>query len=220
MCCLGHSREMWLRPWTSTDAATHRLLPPAHTSCLQCNYAVSMPAVAVCGMETCWGTVGQSLTRTVSWQAVQRLPWTLNHGLPNVFVPVPVTDTSASVRHSHTICRNMCHFTMSRYEGTWWQFYWRRKACWVLVTLENFTQLTMHCPRCMWSDRHVCLSCASAATRPRGWTACKPSLHSIETSFPIIFKLLRDTCIKFLYTTVYFSNISNGSLCTSYNVCS
>jgi hypothetical protein len=63
-------------------------------------------------------------------------------------------------------------------------------------------------------DHHVCLSCATAPTWPSGWTACKPSTYPTRTFFLLIFKLLRDMYINFLYTTVYFSNISNGSLCT------
>jgi hypothetical protein len=48
-----------------------------------------------------------------------RLPCTLNHGLPNVFLPVPVSRSSVCVRHSQTFPRNMYHFSMSRCKGTW-----------------------------------------------------------------------------------------------------
>jgi hypothetical protein len=84
----------------------------------------------------------------LSWWAMQRLPWTLNHGLLHVFLPIPVTHSSAFVRH-RPFSRNMFyHFTISRCEGTWWQLYWHRKAHWVLVTLEDFAYRTTHCAHC------------------------------------------------------------------------
>jgi hypothetical protein len=70
--------------------------------------------------------------------------------------------------------RNMLHhFIMSRSEGTWWQLYWRRKARWVLVTLENFAYHTMHCAP--WYGV-TAMFVSYALAPPRGW------------SFPLIFK--------------------------------
>jgi hypothetical protein len=62
----------------------------------------------------------------------------------------------------------------------------------------------------LWCDRHVFLSRGSAAMWPRGWPVCKPSIHPTRTSFPLIFKQTAQRYVHyFLYTTVYFSNISN-----------
>jgi hypothetical protein len=152
----------------------------------------------------------------LSWQAAQRLPWTLNHGLPNVFLPVPVIHTSACVRHSQTIFQE--HIVPFHNVPLWGDV--------VIIVLASKSSLgpsktrKFRIPydalcslfRC---HRHVCLSCASAATRPSGWTACKPSIHPTWTSFLLIFKQTaqRYVYVKFLYTTVYFCNISNGSPC-------
>jgi hypothetical protein len=111
--------------------------------------------------------------------------------------------------------RNMLyHFTMSQCEGTWWQLYWCRKACWVLVTPKNFPYHTTHCAR-RFDVTAIFVSHALAL--PRGHVAEPPvnppfTLHE-HPSRSYSNKLHRDTYINFLYTTVYFSNISNGSLC-------
>jgi hypothetical protein len=57
-----------------------------------------------------------------------------------------------------------------------------------------------------------------ALAPPRGHTAESPvnppfTLHG-HPSLSYSNKLLRDSYINFLYTTVYFYNISNGPLCT------
>jgi hypothetical protein len=110
------------------------------------------------------------------------------------------------------------HFTMSRCEGTWWQLYCRRNARWFLVTLENFSYNTTHCARCCCV---TAMFVSHALAPPHGHATEQPvnppvTLHGYP-SRSYSDKLLRDMYIDFLYTTVYFSNISNGSFCIMIN---
>jgi hypothetical protein len=123
--------------------------------------------------------------------------------------------TLPCVRHSQTIFQE--HVVPFHNVPMWRDVvtYWRRKARWVLVTIENFTYHTTHCARCCGV---TAMFVSHALAPPRGHAA-RPSvnppfsLHG-HPSRSYSNKLLRDTYINFLYTTVYFSDASNGSHCT------
>jgi hypothetical protein len=105
--------------------------------------------------------------------------------------------------------KNMYHFTMSWCEGT--KLYWLWKACWVLVTLGKFSCHMTHCACCC---EVATMFVSHVLALPRSHVAEPPvnppiTLHGHPTH---IQTNCSDMCI-FLYTAVYFSNISSGSLC-------
>jgi hypothetical protein len=138
----------------------------------------------------------------LSWQ-VAWLPWALNHGLLNVFLPVPTTHSSTCVRHSQTIFQEHAvpfHNVLM----------WRNMETIVLASKSSLGP----CNAWKFPIPHNALC---SLLRCDHYAAELP-VHPPFTlrghlSYSYSNKLLRDTSINFLYTTAYFSSISNGLLC-------
>jgi hypothetical protein len=125
----------------------------------------------LCDMETCWGTVGQSsdtfcMERFLCWQAAQRLPWTLNHGLLYIFLPVPVTQSSACVRRSQTIFQEhvVPFHTVPMWRDVMTMVQASKRSLGPCNTRKFRIPYNALCSLLL-CDRHVCPSYASAATR-------------------------------------------------------